>query len=111
MLKQAAQILRITQIFFSKSHINKAVTKDEIKTEDEIMSDYKTFVKTYETEIKKFGLFAKLEDSQHFFIQNPNLVCEHTASFLCIWSIDLCVEEKTTLMNKVSHQERRKLIF
>lgn len=68
------------------------------------MGDYKVFVETYEEDIKKYGLFSKIEDSQQFFIQSPNLVCEHTASYLCIWSIDLCVEEKTKLMHQVSHQ-------
>jgi cell division cycle protein 37 len=32
------------------------------------------------------------------------LVNEHTASFLCIYCIDLCVEEKMDFMKQVSHQ-------
>merc|ERR1712134_125444 len=89
---------------WSKSHINKAQTKDEIKSEEEVMADYKLFTEKYEKKIKEFGLFSKMDDSQRFFIENPNLCCEHTASYLCIWSIDLCVEEKTKLMEQVSHQ-------
>lgn len=89
---------------WSNSRINKNVTVEEKKTEEEVMGDYKVFVETYEEDIKKYGLFSKIEDSQQFFIQSPNLVCEHTASYLCIWSIDLCVEEKTKLMHQVSHQ-------
>ena len=89
----------LTLNLFSNSRINKATTVEETKTEEEVMSDYKTFCETYEKEIKKYGLFSKIEDSQQFFIQNPNLVCEHTASYLCIWSIDLCVEEKTKFLS------------
>lgn len=105
--KEKAQPLNVDTIgteAWSKSHINKATTKEEIKTEEQVMGDYKLFSEKYEKDIKKFGLFSKIEDSQNFFIQNPNLVCEHTASYLCIWSIDLCVEEKTKLMEQVSHQ-------
>lgn len=92
-----------------------------MKSEEEVMADYKLFTEKYEKKIKEFGLFSKMDDSQRFFIENPNLCCEHTggfffdkyfeqvfktnlASYLCIWSIDLCVEEKTKLMEQVSHQ-------
>lgn len=105
--KEKSQPLNVDTIgteAWSNSRINKANTVEETKSEEEVMSDYKTFCETYEKEIKKYGLFSKIEDSQQFFIQNPNLVCEHTASYLCIWSIDLCVEEKTKLMEQVSHQ-------
>lgn len=105
--KEKSQPLNVDTIgteAWSKSHINKGVTEKAVKSEEEVMSDYKVFCDTYEKEIKKYGLFSKIEDSQQFFIQNPNLVCEHTASYLCIWSIDLCVEENTKLMEQVSHQ-------
>lgn len=105
--KEKTQPLNVDTIgteAWSKSVINKGVSKKETKSEEEVMGDYKSFVQKYEKDIKKYGLFSKIEDSQQFFISNPNLVSEHTASYLCIWSIDLCVEEKTDLMNRVSHQ-------
>jgi len=106
-VKEKEQPLNVDTIgteAWSNSRINKGATEEEAKSEEEVMGDYKKFTEKYETEIKKFGLFSKIEDSQQFFIQNPNLVSEHTASYLCIWSIDLCVEEKTKLMEQVSHQ-------
>ncbi|CAG5108304.1 Oidioi.mRNA.OKI2018_I69.chr1.g3732.t1.cds [Oikopleura dioica] len=88
----------------SSSRINKAKTELEIKSEEELMSDYQRFTKKWEAEIKKFGMFKRLEDSQQYLSENTYLVNEHTASFLCIYCIDLCVEEKMSLMNQVSHQ-------
>ena len=76
----------------------------EKKTEEEVMNDYKLFVEKYEGDIKKFGFFSKMKDSEQFLIDNTHLVSEHTASKLCIFSIDLQVEEKFDLMERVSHQ-------
>ena len=45
-----------------------------------------------------------MKDSEQFLIDNTHLVSEHTASKLCIFSIDLQVEEKIELMERVSHQ-------
>jgi len=88
----------------SASRINKAKTEVEIKSEEDTMKDYSRFTTKWETEIKKFGMFKKLEDSQRYLSENTYLVNEHTASFLCIYCIDLTVEEKMELMHQVSHQ-------
>jgi len=90
---------------WSKSRVNDvAKTSNEKKTEEEVMNDYKLFVEKYEADIKKFGFFSKMKDSEQFLIDNTHLVSEHTASKLCIFSIDLQVEEKIELMERVSHQ-------
>ena len=52
-----------------------------MKSEEEVMADYKLFTEKYEKKIKEFGLFSKMDDSQRFFIENPNLCCEHTGEF------------------------------
>ena len=55
-----------------------------MKSEEEVMADYKLFTEKYEKKIKEFGLFSKMDDSQRFFIENPNLCCEHTGAFFLI---------------------------
>lgn len=105
--KEKAQPLNVDTIGTvanSSSRINKINTEKEKKTEEETMSDYQKFTEKWTSEIKKFGMFSKLEDSQKYLSENTNLVSEHTATFLCIWCIDLCVEEKMNLVNQVSHQ-------
>ena len=114
---QPLNVDTIGTVASSASRINKAKTEVEIKSEEETMKDYSRFTKKWEAEIKKFGMFKKLEDSQkylrYFFrlflfswilSENTYLVNEHTASFLCIYCIDLTVEEKMDLMHQVSHQ-------
>ena len=72
--------------------MNDATKREEVKkNEDEIMSDYKAFVDKYDADIKKFAFLSKMKDSEQFLIDNTHLVCEHTASRLCIFSIDLQV--------------------
>ena len=84
-----SEFIRI-KIVFSTSRVNKVTKSAEIKkSEDEIMSDYQKFVEKYDADIKKFGFFSKMKDSEQFLIDNTHLVCEHTASRLCIFSIDL----------------------
>ena len=51
------------------------------------------FWKKYEKEMKEFGLLSKYEESYKHLQSHPHLVCEHMASYLAIWCIDLCVEE------------------
>merc|ERR1739848_756828 len=58
----------------------------------------------YKDNVKEFGFMSKTTDSQKYLQKYPDLVCDHTASFLVVWCIDLCVEEKEALMNQVAHQ-------
>jgi len=103
--EQPLNVDTIGQEAWSTSRVNTVTKSAEIKkSEDEIMSDYQKFVEKYDADIKKFGFFSKMKDSEQFLIDNTHLVCEHTASRLCIFSIDLQVEQKIELMERVSHQ-------
>jgi len=104
--EQPLNVDTIGQEAWSTSRINEIKKEDDSKkkNEDEIMNDYKLFVEKYDTAIKKFAFFSKMKDSEQFLIENTHLVNEHTASRLCIFSIDLQVEEKFDLVDRVSHQ-------
>lgn len=43
----------------------------------------------YEEQIKKFGMYKRLDDSQQFLLDHTHLACEFTANYLVIWCIDL----------------------
>jgi len=73
-------------------------------TDDEKENSYKEFMENYRDEVKKFGFMSKPKDSEALLRQFPDLVCDHTASYLVVWCIDLEVENKTDLMNQVAHQ-------
>ncbi|PIK33590.1 putative hsp90 co-chaperone Cdc37-like [Apostichopus japonicus] len=62
------------------------------------------FVEKHEDEIKKFGMYKRLDDSLQFMIDHTHLACEFTANYLVIWCIDLEEEGKSDLMHQVAHQ-------
>uniref|UniRef100_A0A8C5LXS9 Hsp90 co-chaperone Cdc37 n=1 Tax=Leptobrachium leishanense TaxID=445787 RepID=A0A8C5LXS9_9ANUR len=88
---------------FSKSVFN---VKDEKKEDSEEQKEqkHKTFVEKNLKQLKHFGMLRRWDDSQKYLSDNPHLVCEETANYLVIWSIDLEVEEKHALMEQVAHQ-------
>lgn len=88
----------------SKTLINKAAPAPEDMSEEEKADKQQDFSKKYKTEIRKFGMMQRYEDSQQFLQEHLHLVCEETANYLVIWCIDLEVEEKHDLMKHVSHQ-------
>jgi cell division cycle protein 37 len=51
------------------------------------------FVKKYKDKIKKFGMLRQYRDSQQYLTDNHELVCEESANYLVVWSIDLEMEE------------------
>ena len=63
---QPLNVDTIGTVATSASRINKAKTESEIKSEEDTMKDYTRFTKKWEKEIKKFGMFKKLEDSQRY---------------------------------------------
>lgn len=80
-------------------------TVDLSKLSDEERGNlYKEFLDKYKDQVKQYGFFTKPHDSEEFLKKNPVLVCDHTASFLCIYSIDLAQEKKFKLMEVVAHQ-------
>jgi len=62
------------------------------------------FFKKYEKEIQTFGHLTDPKDSQKFLMENMHLVCDHLASYLVVWCVDLEVEGKTPEMKTVAHQ-------
>ncbi|XP_033121850.1 hsp90 co-chaperone Cdc37-like [Anneissia japonica] len=89
---------------FTKTSINKYTRTDADLTEEQKEEKQRNFVKNYEKDIQKFGMFRRWEDSQKILVDNPHLVCEEAANYLAIWCIDLEVEEKSSLMEQVAHQ-------
>lgn len=89
----------------SKTLINKADASPPKELSDEEKAGKQhAFNQKYKTEIRKFGMMQRYDDSQQFLQENPHLVCEETANYLVIWCIDLEVDEKHDLMKHVSHQ-------
>lgn len=88
----------------SKTLINKSAPPPKELTEDEKIEKQQEFTKKYKSEIRKFGMLQKWDDSKSYLTEHNYLVCEETANYLVIWCIDLEVEEKHDLMKHVSHQ-------
>ncbi|XP_005181397.1 hsp90 co-chaperone Cdc37 [Musca domestica] len=91
---------------FEKTVLNKQPSRkqDENLSEEEREAKMKNFVKENEKLCKQFGMMRKYDDSKRFLSEHPHLVCEETANYLVIWSINLEMEEKHELMAHVAHQ-------
>ncbi|XP_076025277.1 hsp90 co-chaperone Cdc37-like 1 [Genypterus blacodes] len=84
---------------FNKSIIN--VQFQPIEMEQDTC---KTFLQKYETELRRFGMLRRWDDSQRFLSALPQLICEDTANYLILWCIRLQQEGKEALMDQVAHQ-------
>ncbi|KAI8117687.1 Hsp90 co-chaperone Cdc37 [Lucilia cuprina] len=91
---------------FAKTVLNKQPARkpDENLTEEEKEARMKKFVKENEKLCKQYGMLRKYDDSKRFLQEHLDLVCEETANYLVIWSINLEMEEKHELMAHVAHQ-------
>lgn len=89
---------------FTKTIINTSKPKREDMTEEEQLEESKKFMEKYKPDIKKYGMMKEYFDSEEFLMKNSHLTCEDTANYLVIWCIDLQVEEKEALMERVAHQ-------
>ncbi|XP_065359624.1 hsp90 co-chaperone Cdc37 [Calliphora vicina] len=91
---------------FAKTVLNKQPTRqpDENLTEEEKEARMKKFVKENEKLCKQYGMLRKYDDSRRFLQDHLDLVCEETANYLVIWSINLEMDEKHELMAHVAHQ-------
>ena len=87
----------------NRTIINKPKPKPA-QDEKQKAEDMTQFFKVYGDEAKQFGMLSKPEDSHAFLKERPHLVCEHLGSYLVIWAVDLQVEEKTELMQRVARQ-------
>ncbi|KAH8408109.1 hypothetical protein KR222_008850 [Zaprionus bogoriensis] len=91
---------------FEKTVINKKAGRkpEEQLSEEEREQRMKQFVKDNEKLCKQYGMLRKYDDSKRFLQEHLDLVCEETANYLVIWSINLEMEEKHELMAHVAHQ-------
>merc|ERR1712002_808752 len=101
---QPLNVDTLSQPGFSKTLINKTAKKKEELSEDEQLEKSKKFMDEHREDIKKYGMLHEYHDSQALLLQKPHLACEDTANYLVVWCIDLEVEEKHALMERVAHQ-------
>lgn len=62
------------------------------------------FFKKYEKELQEFGLLTSPKASQQYLVEHMSLVCDHLASYLVVWCVDLAVEDNQKDLTAVSHQ-------
>lgn len=64
------------------------------------------FFKKYEKEMQEFGLLTTPKASQKYLVEHMDIVCEHLASYLVVWCVDLAVEgeSQAKALETVSHQ-------
>jgi len=101
---QPLNVDTLSQPGFSKTIINKTQKKKEELSEDEQLERSKKFMDKNREDIKKYGMLHEYHDSESLLLQKPHLACEDTANYLVVWCIDLEVEEKHALMERVAHQ-------
>jgi len=101
---QPLNVDTLSQPGFSKTIINKPVQKAVEISEEEQLERSKKFMDEHREDIKKYGMLHEYHDSEELLQKKPHLACEDTANYLVVWCIDLEVEEKHSLMERVAHQ-------
>ena len=71
----------------NKTLINKTKPKVEGTT-----LDLSAYFKEHGDEVKTWGMLSKYEESHKYLTGRMYLVCDHLASFLVVWAVDLEVE-------------------
>ncbi|KAF0988235.1 hypothetical protein HZS_8180 [Henneguya salminicola] len=100
---------------FSKSLINPVAKESKgPKNDDDTLKDLaiiflyiflqQKFMECHKKDAKHYGMLSKYPESAQYLNEHPYLASEEAASFLCIWCIDLAVEEKYSLMERVAKQ-------
>lgn len=89
---------------WNTSRISKIKSEEEPANEEERFEQTKDFWQKHDKEIKEFGMLSKHDESEKFLARHPNLVHENLANKLVIWCIDLEVQGKHKLMERVAHQ-------
>ncbi|KAF1741247.1 hypothetical protein MXB_2372, partial [Myxobolus squamalis] len=74
------------------------------KTDEEIAEHLQKFIREHKKEAKHYGMLSKYQDSIEYLTEHPYIASEEAASYLCLWCIDLAVEEKNLLMERVAKQ-------
>lgn len=94
----------LSQAGFTRTIINTPKKQDENLTEEEKLDRSQAFMDKYKKEIEHFGMLHEYHDSEDYLQKNPHLACEDTANYLALWCINLEVQEKHALMERVAHQ-------
>eukprot|EP00051_Salpingoeca_urceolata_P032078 m.14199 g.14199 ORF g.14199 m.14199 type:complete len:393 (+) comp4750_c1_seq1:418-1596(+) len=94
----------ISQDSTSRTIINKEKPKKQNLTEAEHLDEMNEFFKKNKKEIEYFGMLSDPEASMKYLMEHHELVCDHLASYLVVWCVDLEVEEKAELVKRVARQ-------
>lgn len=87
---------------FSKTVFNtKPKAAKEDLTDQEREDKMKSFIKTYEKDMKEFGMLQKYDDSKRYLQDKLHLVCEETANYLVMWCINLQMEDVSIQDSKI----------
>lgn len=89
---------------FTRTIINAPKKKEENLTEDEKAERSQAFMDKYKKEIEHYGMLYDYNDSEDYLRKNPHLACDDTANYLALWCINLEVQEKHSLVERVAHQ-------
>ncbi|KAL9984728.1 hypothetical protein ACROYT_G007059 [Oculina patagonica] len=89
---------------FTRTIINAPRKTDENLTEDEKAERSQAFMDKYKKEIEHYGMLYDYNDSEDYLRKNPHLACDDTANYLALWCINLEVQEKHSLVERVAHQ-------
>ena len=90
---------------FEKTMINVGKKQPSSKLSDEEKHErLVSFIDSHEKEIKNFGMLRDYDASRDYLRDHPHLVREDTASYLTMWCVNLEVEGKSALMERVAHQ-------
>ncbi|KAJ7337947.1 hsp90 co-chaperone Cdc37 [Desmophyllum pertusum] len=94
----------LSQAGFTRTIINAPEKTDENLTEDEKAERSQAFMDKYKKEIEHYGMLYDYNDSEDYLRKNAHLACDDTANYLALWCINLEVQEKHSLVERVSHQ-------
>lgn len=89
---------------FEKTMINVGKKPTSELTDEEKHEKLVSFIDKYEKEIKTFGMLKDYDASRDYLRDHPHLVCTDTANYLTMWCVNLEVEGKSALMERVAHQ-------
>jgi len=89
---------------FTRTIINAPKKTEENLTEDEKAERSQAFMDKYKKEIEHYGMLYDYNDSEDYLRKNPHLACDDTANYLALWCINLEVQEKHSLVERVAHQ-------
>lgn len=79
-------------------------SRESVELDQTKMKAYNEFVETHESSIREFGFRSRFDDCRRYLLGHPDLVSQHTYDYLCIWCLQLELENKRALFEHVSRQ-------